>query len=243
MYPGGPMRYPPPPPLPPPGSGYPSDSRYPPPMPMDSRYPMDRYPPSDSRYPAPDSRYPADARYPPTQPDAGGRYPPGPAPDSGRYPPPESGRYPPPDSGRYPPPVQRPDSRYPVMAPPATRYPPPQYMPHMYGSAVYPVVPSRAPPNRGYGPDPYPAPAGARPIDNNRYPPAPDARYPLEPVGAQGRYPTSPNVSPFHKYMTGPGRPSGKLPVFTTIYVLHVCHASSTSRMVTVSLQRTLDFR
>ncbi|XP_061501921.1 uncharacterized protein LOC1270003 isoform X2 [Anopheles gambiae] len=209
MYPGGPMRYPPPPPLPPPGSGYPSDSRYPPPMPMDSRYPMDRYPPSDSRYPAPDSRYPADARYPPTQPDAGGRYPPGPAPDSGRYPPPESGRYPPPDSGRYPPPVQRPDSRYPVMAPPATRYPPPQYMPHMYGSAVYPVVPSRAPPNRGYGPDPYPAPPGARPIDNNRYPPAPDARYPLEPVGAQGRYPTSPNVSPFHKYMTGPGRPSG----------------------------------
>uniref|UniRef100_A0A8W7P3G9 No mechanoreceptor potential A n=1 Tax=Anopheles coluzzii TaxID=1518534 RepID=A0A8W7P3G9_ANOCL len=213
MYPGGPMRYPPPPPLPPPGSGYPSDSRYPPPMPMDSRYPMDRYPPSDSRYPSPDSRYPADARYPPTQPDAGGRYPPGPVPDSGRYPPPESGRYPPPDSGRYPPPVQRPDSRYPVMAPPATRYPPPQYMPHMYGSAVYPVVPSRAPPNRGYGPDPYPAPAGARPIDNNRYPPAPDARYPLEPVGAQGRYPTSPNVSPFHKYMTGPGRPSGKLPI------------------------------
>uniref|UniRef100_A0A2C9GRZ8 No mechanoreceptor potential A n=1 Tax=Anopheles arabiensis TaxID=7173 RepID=A0A2C9GRZ8_ANOAR len=207
MYPGGPMRYPPPPPLPPPGSGYPSDSRYPPPMPMDSRYPMDRYPPSDSRYPAPDSRYPADARYPPTQPDAG-RYPPGPAPDTGRYPPPESGRYPPPDSGRYPPPVQRPDSRYPVMAPPATRYPPSQYMPHMYGSAVYPVVPSRAPPNRGYGPDPYPAPPGARPIDNNRYPPAPDARYPLEPVGAQGRYPTSPNVSPFHKYMTGPGRPS-----------------------------------
>ncbi|XP_041770696.1 uncharacterized protein LOC121592890 isoform X5 [Anopheles merus] len=208
MYPGGPMRYPPPPPLPPPGPGYPSDSRYPPPMPMDSRYPMDRYAPSDSRYPSPDSRYPADARYPPTQPDAGGRYPPGPAPDSGRYPPPESGRYPPPDSGRYPPPVQRPDSRYPVMAPPATRYPPPQYMPHMYGSGVYPVVPSRAPPNRGYGPDPYPAPPGARPVDNNRYPPAPDARYPLEPVGAQGRYPTSPNVSPFHKYMTGPGRPA-----------------------------------
>ncbi|XP_035910357.1 uncharacterized protein LOC118511407 isoform X4 [Anopheles stephensi] len=188
--PGGPMRYPPP--LPPPDSRYPSDSRYPPPMP-DSRYPMDRYPPPpDSRYPS-DSRYPPDARYPPTQPETG-RYPPGPAPDS-RYP---------------PPPVhsQRPDSRYPMMPPPATRYPPPQYMPHMYGSGVYPVVPSRAPPNRGYPPDPYPAPV--RPIDNNRYP-APETRYPLEPIGAQGRYPppTSPNVSPFHKYMTGPGRPPG----------------------------------
>uniref|UniRef100_A0AAG5D679 No mechanoreceptor potential A n=1 Tax=Anopheles atroparvus TaxID=41427 RepID=A0AAG5D679_ANOAO len=195
--PGGPMRYPPP--LPPPDSRYPSAP--------DTRYPMDRYPPPpDSRYPSPtdsryppapryppDSRYPPDARYPPTQPDAG-RYPPGPAPDA-----------------RYPPPVHsgsRPDSRYPMMGPPATRYPPPQYMPHMYGSAIYPVGPSRAPPNRGYPPDPYPAPM--RPVDSNRYP-APETRYPLEPIGAQGRYPpqTTPNLSPFHNPSRGPNPQPG----------------------------------
>ncbi|XP_058121637.1 uncharacterized protein LOC131287104 [Anopheles ziemanni] len=191
--PGGPMRYPPP--LPPPDSRYPSAP--------DTRYPMDRYPPPNSRYPPgpdsryppaprypPDSRYPSDSRYPQTQPDAG-RYPPDAAPDA-----------------RYPPPVHsgsRPDSRYPMMAPPATHYPPPHYMPHMYGSGMYPVVPSRAPPNRGYPPDPYPAPV--RPVDSNRYP-APETRYPLEPIGAQGRYPppTSPNVNPFYNYMKG--RPS-----------------------------------
>ncbi|XP_058063353.1 uncharacterized protein LOC131213340 [Anopheles bellator] len=194
MYlPGGPMR-PYPPPMP--------DSRYPP-MPPDSRYPPgpdSRYP--MDRYPSPlDSRYPSDSRYPPTQPDAGrypaGRYPAGPGPDS-RYPSPGG-------DSRYPSQSGRPDSRYPMMAPPATRYPPPQYVPHMYGSGMYPVAPSRTPPNRGYPPDPYPPPV--RPIDNNRYP-APETRYPLEPAASQGRYPppSSPNVSPFHKYMT---RPSG----------------------------------
>ncbi|XP_049541648.1 uncharacterized protein LOC125954961 [Anopheles darlingi] len=182
---GGPaMRYPPP-----PDSRYPmpGDSRYPMAPGPDSRYPMDRYPPPDSRYPS-DSRYP-----PPTQPEQGGRYPPGPAGPLG----PDS-RYPPP-----PPPLGRPgDSRYPIMAPPsATRYPPQaQYGPHMYGSALYPVSPSRTPPNRGYPPpvDPYPAPV--RPIDSNRYP--------LEPTAAQGRYPppSTPNMNPLYKHM---GRPPG----------------------------------
>nr|XP_029728746.1 uncharacterized protein LOC109408167 isoform X3 [Aedes albopictus] len=159
-----------------PDSRYPTDPRFPPTP--DTRYPTDsRYPP-DSRYPV-DNRYPKDPRYPPDS-----RYP-----TDSRYPPPT------PDS-RYPP--MRPENRYPL-APTGTHYPPP-YMPQMYPNyqAGYPPPP-RTPPDRGYTTDRYPPPL--RPIDNNRYP-APDSRYPMEPIPAQGRYPTSQHQIPLlpHKY-------------------------------------------
>ncbi|XP_039448084.1 uncharacterized protein LOC120427296 [Culex pipiens pallens] len=174
VYPGGhPMRYPPP------DSRYPTDPRFPPTP--DTRYPQDRYPsdpryPPDNRYPPeryPADRYPPDNRYPPQVPTPDSRYPQRPYPSAPHHP---DSRYPAPTSG----------SRY----PPAPAYP--DYQPG------YPPPP-RTPPNRGgYTTDRYPPPL--MPIDNNRYP-APETRYPMEPVSAQGRYPTSPNVSPFHKYM------------------------------------------
>ena len=139
----GGSRYPPPPPV---------DTRYPA-QPIDTRYPVDtRFPAPDSRYPAPDNRYPTpDTRYP--------------APDN---------RYPTPDT-RYP----APDNRYPMAMSPGyyggqpnrvvpgdpdtaynVRYPNP-----MMGMGLGPEskYPSPSPPR-------YPASENRFPVGNDRFP-------------------------------------------------------------------------